>query len=264
MLSCVSCHDPHGNYRLIDEAGTIVHSGNPIIHSGSYGATPTASEAIGTYRLLAGKGYSRKYSDHLFQYDPPIAIAPQHYNRPETNVDTRVAYGKGTSEWCANCHGELAARVATGDHAHVAGIELGEEVARTYNRYVKTGDFNGSVANSYSSLVAFQSGDVTSIPHLAQLTKSNAGPGSTDKITCLTCHRAHASAWNAATRWNTKADFITVAAAYPGIDTADQLAGGRNAGGKTVAEYRKAMYGRDVSRFASYQRSLCNKCHAKD
>ncbi len=263
ILSCVSCHDPHGNYRIVDEGGTIATSGNPIVSSGSYGDLPTATEAVGSYRLLAGKGYRTKSYDNPFQYDPPLTVAPRNYNRPETYTDTRVAYGKGTTEWCANCHEQILTNGNAAGHIHPAGVELGDTVAGMYNRYLKTGDLNGSRLNAFTSLVPYQSSDTTGIAQLAQLTVSTAGPGPSDKVTCLSCHRAHASAWNAGMRWNTKGEFITVAGGYPGIDMPEKLAF-RNAGGKTEVEYKKALYDRDVSRFATYQRSLCNKCHGKD
>ncbi|RII27294.1 MAG: hypothetical protein CXR31_08590 [Geobacter sp.] len=262
-LSCISCHDPHGNYRLVDASGTIVQEGNPIIDSGSYGTPPTATEAVGTYRMLAGKGYGTKTVGHTFLYDPPIAVAPRNYNRPEIYVDTRVVYGKGTSEWCLNCHEEFASRTQSSSHIHAAGAELGSAIADTYNYYVKSGDLGGNQSTAFTSMVPFQSGDMTGVQQLADLRTSLGGPRPEDKITCLTCHRAHASPWNGMTRWNTDGSFLLVDSDYPGIDAAGK-GGGRNAGGKTRAEYKKAMYDRDPSKFATFQRSLCNKCHAKD
>jgi hypothetical protein len=66
-------------------------------------------------------------------------------------------------------------------------------------------------------------------------------------------------------RWNPAGSFITYAGHYPGTDAQDPAARRPQLStGKTVLEYQAAMYGRPPSRFASYQRSLCNKCHAKD
>jgi len=62
-LGCNSCHDPHGKYRRIggDTTYTIATTGAPIIASGSYNnsAVPTATQAVGSYRLLAGSGYTQ-------------------------------------------------------------------------------------------------------------------------------------------------------------------------------------------------------------
>jgi len=37
-----------------------------------------------------------------------------------------------------------------------------------------------------------------------------------------------------------------------------------NAHGRTTAQQTAGYYNRPVSKWASYQRALCNKCHAKD
>ncbi len=261
-LSCISCHDPHGNYRVVDSAGTVSNEGNPISGSGSYGAVPTDTSSVGTYRLLAGRGYQTKYAGHLFAFDPPMAVSPTVYNRSEASSDTRVAYGKGVSKWCANCHEALQTGM-DGSHVHPADMELGAVIARNYNSYVKSGDFTGSRATAYTSLVPFQSGEVTDPQKLSAELTSTAGPNQDDRITCLTCHRAHASGWDSIGRWNMKGEFLTIAGAYPGIDAIGK-GSSDDSTGKLRAEYQAAMYGRDASGFATFQRQLCDKCHAKD
>ncbi len=74
---------------------------------------------------------------------------------------------------------------------------------------------------------------------------------------CLTCHRAHASAWEYAARWNLEYEFLTQAsgAYYNGSY------GGR---GRTAAEVQDSYYDRPSTVFAPSQRQLCNKCHIKD
>ena len=67
---------------------------------------------------------------------------------------------------------------------------------------------------------------------------------------CLTCHRAHASAFRSIGRWDLSASHL--ADSHPGSE----------AGG---AEARNSYYGRDIAaEFGPYQRSLCNKCHVQD
>jgi hypothetical protein len=70
---------------------------------------------------------------------------------------------------------------------------------------------------------------------------------------CLTCHRAHASAFNNITRWDMEHEFLA-----EGWPTAANLVA---MGAVANADY----YGRDVATdFGEYQRSLCNKCHVQD
>ena len=261
-LSCISCHDPHGNYRLVDLQGTIAAEGNPIVSSGSYGAVPNGNETVGTYRLLAGRGYRTRSADNVFAHDPPIAVAPKDYNRSEASSDTRVAYGKGVSGWCANCHEGFISGGGM-NHTHPSDTELGSKVA-IYNVYVKSGDFSGSRATAYSSLIPFQSGEITDPQQLSVELTSTAGPNPDDRITCLTCHRAHASGWDSITRWNTKGTFLAVAGEFPGLDALGKRANNEDSGGKLKSEYQVAMYNRNASMFATFQRQLCDKCHAKD
>jgi hypothetical protein len=83
-----------------------------------------------------------------------------------------------------------------------------------------------------------------------------------DLVSCLTCHRAHATGWEHMMRWNDKATFLTYNGAWPGTDTTPNEP--QYARGRTSEETRAAYYDRPISVFASYQRTLCSKCHARD
>jgi hypothetical protein len=272
-MSCISCHSPHGSYRIMDAGGTtIATSGNPIGSSGSFGALPTSLTAVGTYRLLAGRYYqpSSVLGNFGFVSNPPIAIAPAISNRMENVSDTRVSYGKGMSEWCGNCHGSLqhnTVNPSTTVGNHPAGATaLLTNVYTTYNSYIYTGNLTNTDPNQgYNSLVPFEE-NISDLATLAADTLKTTGASSADVVMCLTCHRAHASAWDSCTRWNmAKGIYLTVAGAYPGID-AITLQGqqGEYATGKTMAEHQQSMYGRPPSKFAAFQWSLCNKCHEND
>jgi hypothetical protein len=270
-LSCISCHDPHGSFRLMDStSGTIARHGKPISGSGSYGVMPTPTEAVGSYRLLAGVGYApASYPLAPFASDPPIAVSPAVYNRAESTSDTRVAYGRGMSEWCVNCHSGLQHDIypgaTVGKHPYGSSAKLPTDVVATYNSYVNTGNLTGTIATAYTSMVPFEEG-ISDLSLLSADTSSTVGASTNDNVMCLTCHRAHASAWNSITRWNAvKGAYLTVAGAWPGVD-APTLQGqlGQNATGKTMTEYQQAMYGRPASQLSANQWSLCNKCHEND
>ncbi len=113
-------------------------------------------------------------------------------------------------------------------------------------------------------MVPFQIDNGTDLTQLRNLTTSKAGPQASDRVMCLSCHRAHASGWDSISRWNNKSTFLTVAGDYPGIDAGGNGAYGEYANGRTKAETQATFYGRPASIYATYQRSLCNKCHPKD
>jgi hypothetical protein len=274
-LGCISCHDPHGKYRVLSD-GTI-ESGAPAQGkvypytkgSGSYNNSeaPSATAAVGVYRLLGGQGYAPKsYPTVPFTADSPAAIAPSTYNRTEAVTQTRVAYGSGMSEWCKNCHNVMHSdTTGTGLLRHPAGsgAELGTTIAANYNMYTKSGNLTGEDTNSYWSLAPFETGHGNdaagraAMQGLARIDNSQlGGPTETSNVMCLSCHRAHASGWDSMLRWNGRTDYLVYSGSYTGSATYAQ--------GRTDAETTAAYYGRAATTFATYQRSLCNKCHIKD
>ena len=246
-LTCISCHDPHGRYRHLagsDQART----GAPIRESGSYGAEPDTASAVGVYRLLGGVGYQpvSVTGSYSFVSKAPVAVSPQDYNRSESATDTRVAYGTGMSEWCSNCHASMHNNddPAPGSFRHPAGnsAKLSATLIANYKRYdFRTGSVNADGATAYSSLVPYEMGtEVRSDLRAATLLTTGPSTGQ-ENVSCLSCHRAHASGFPAMGRWNFGADMVWDG--YPSP---------------------QAFYGRTQTYFATAQRSLCNKCHVRD
>ena len=247
-LSCISCHDPHGRYRHLAGSSEQFRTGAPIRESGSYGAEPDGATAVGVYRLLGGTGYQpvSVTGGYSFVSKAPVAVAPLEYNRSEAESDTRVAYGAGMSEWCSNCHSSMHNddAVAPGSFRHPAGnnAKLGATLIANYKRYdFRTGSVNADGATAYSSLVPYEMGTEVRSDLLAA-TLSTAGPSSgLENVSCLSCHRAHASGFPTLGRWNFGTDMV-----YDGFPPP------------------QAFYGRTQAYFATAQRSLCNKCHVRD
>jgi hypothetical protein len=134
---------------------------------------------------------------------------------------------------------------------------------------VGSGNMTGSAATSYDSIIPFQTDNTTNYTTLKALAVNDGsvktGPSTSDRVMCLSCHRAHATGWDYMTRWNaTGNEFIAVDGVWPGTDSASTIANqAKYAQGRTVAETTKA-YNDTTMHYGSYQRSLCNKCHAKD
>lgn len=266
-LACNSCHDQHGTLRRLSD-GTIANTGAPIMASGSYNTSPVpaAGQAVGVYRLLRGLG-SPAIAGVTYANTPPAAVAPSSYNRSEAATDTRVAYGAGMSDFCASCHTDM--HQGSGNLTHLVDTTLSAGRVANYNAYVGSGDLTGDVSTAYDSLVPLQTDNSTDYAALALLANNNgsdtSGASATDRVMCLSCHRAHASGWEYATRWDNEIELIIVDGEWPGTDAVSPDAAlGKWAKGRTVAERARAHNDTPATDYASYQRVLCNKCHAKD
>jgi predicted CXXCH cytochrome family protein len=241
-------------------------------HNATYNnsAVPTATRAVGAYRLLRGDA-SQNVSGVSFTAKF-IASAPSTYNQSEATNQVRVAYGANgftdtVGKWCATCH---PAMHSTGHYVHPIDRGLTTIIANNYGAYVSSGNMTGAAARSYLSLVPFAENtrDFTILKSHAKNDNSYLnGPASADKVMCLSCHRAHATGFPDMLRWNMEGEFITYAdaagnAAWPGTDTTPSVP--QLAWGRTGAETQAAYYGRPATLFGAYQRGLCNKCHAQD
>lgn len=242
-LGCTSCHDAHGQVNGGTKQGTAA-----ISVSGSYGAADPIDGSIhGNYRILGDAAYTAgdAITDaYAFSNAAPIA-------RANTSQGTMVDYGSGMSEWCANCHnGFLSA--TSGTHKHPANNDAGMNgQAINYNSYVATGDFTGTLATAYDSLVPFERG-VTDGSLLDMA--STVGPDAASNVMCLTCHRSHASANANMGRWDFEVELLEESHA---LASADVPAG-------AAVYYKNGAVVDVVAEYGQWQRSLCNKCHAQD
>ena len=269
-LGCQSCHDPHGQVRRTltgyQRGGTIGQLTLPIMASGSYNNSPepTATEAVGAYRILRGAGDATQGVTFV---DVPIAVAPSSYNASEATTQTRVAYGASGAatwgNWCGTCHADMH---SSGNYVHPVDEDL-NGLSAFYNAYKKSGDLTGTSATAYSSLVPFAeaTGNIPLLKTHATGTFLN-GPSTNDDVMCLSCHRAHASGMPEMLRFTYHYEFMTYGGNYIGMDN-PLMTSSRKATqtlSRNMADWQAALYDRPASQFATYQRVLCNKCHAKD
>jgi len=181
-----------------------------------------------SFRLLYSAG---EVQDGLYTFTNPAPDAEGFGLSGTEAADKHTAYHSGMSAWCANCHGDF--HHASGDLKHPSGEALGGDIASAYNLYNGTVDqTGGNQATAYLPQVAFEDPAMT--------TSSTSGPGSTSQVSCITCHRAHATSAPDAGRW----DFNIPLLAEDGVES----------GSYPIPDpYANPN-----------QRSLCNKCHVKD
>jgi hypothetical protein len=240
-LGCNSCHDPHGKVR-----GTH----GPVVDSGSYGGSPPSGTIFGNYRLLGDAGYNggNQANGYSFTNDAPVAAQNPLSMFGESDT-SHVDYGSGMSAWCANCHNEImnSEHTSTGGFDHPVNEVLASEYINRYNTYLKTGDLSGIRDTAYLQFVPFERG----VADASVLNPtSTLGPDTSSRIMCLTCHRAHGSAFIYGGRWDLRAQ--TIEESHP-------RAGDVGVIGNDISN---AYYGRDIlTEFGSGQKAFCDKCH---
>ncbi|MCL7489802.1 MAG: hypothetical protein M8357_16675, partial [Desulfobulbaceae bacterium] len=143
------------------------------------------------------------------------------------------------------------------DFVHPSGSSetLNSEIVSMYNSYINTGDLmasatgtgTGDIATAYLQFVPFERG--TNDTQLLDPT-STRGPNTNSRIMCLTCHRAHASAFSSIARWDFDAVLLADSHPAPGD------------GGLAGNDVHHSYYSRNIPlEFGSDQGPFCEKCH---
>ncbi len=184
-----------------------------------------------SFRLLHGVG-SIQDDTYTFTNPAPDAEGLRLFGGGEGD-SAHTAYRSGMSLWCGNCHNSFHNTSYPTVLKHPSGAALGATVASNYNSYNGTDDADGGLtATAYLNEVPFEDpGSETDMV---------AGPSSTSKVMCLTCHRAHASSARDAGRWDFDVTFLHE--------------DGEESGSYQIPDPYASLN----------QRSLCNKCHVKD
>lgn len=234
-----------GHNVISPDKGTIADPVNSMAPGGSYLAAFMHCTSChdphgqgGHFRILYGAPYSPKAMGYPYTFVNPapeaVGISWSGSSPGETNSN-HPAYNSGMSAWCGNCHGDFHGGGSPAVLRHPTGVGVGGTIAANYGVYNGTGHYDGDPTLSYLSLVAFEDPAVT--------TTSTDGPSSSSRVMCLTCHRAHASSAVNAGRW----DFDVTIWEEEGLES----------GSYAIPNPYAATAG-------IHQRSLCNKCHAKD
>lgn len=181
------------------------------------------------FRMLRGEGLVPA-GNFYFTNPAPDATGIDLQTGPET-PDHHTAYRSGMSDWCANCHGWFHDNGPGFEHPYHHGI--GGDERMTYRYYYGDSDpIGGDPAFAYLPEVPFES------PLMK--TGWTAGPTGPSFLSCMVCHRAHATSSPDAGRW----DF------HVRLLDSDGLESGSYA-------IPNPYPGPD-------QHSLCNKCHYQD
>jgi cytochrome c553 len=169
----------------------------------------------------------------VFEYSTPAPEAEGiPLSGPPESEGNHTAYRRGMSAWCGNCHGDYHAGSDGSAFRHAVDTILGREMIALYNRYRGTGFLDGTGQEAYTPAVPLE---------FAESTTGFRGPvPSGARLTCLSCHRAHASSGPAAGRW----DFS--------IETWSEE--GRRSGSYPLPNPYETTAGPE-------QRALCGKCH---
>jgi len=249
LLGCTSCHDAHG--QVLD--GTAGGSA-PVGASGSYAADAPVGTIKGNYRLLGDSLYEAGHNINdgfAFSNNAPVALA----NGSNGEV---VRYGSGMSEWCANCHTDyLVTDPDSSLGKHPTAVTLSKDgYDINYNSYVATGDFTGDVSTAFDPVVPIETGSTDQATLIAAGVTSTVGADANSQVMCLSCHRAHASAFNNMGRWDFEVDQLAKSA-YLNAGTTGFPATG-------IAMYGDGVAIDPVAQYGVAQRSLCNKCHVQD
>ncbi len=132
-----SCHDPHGQYPDDWQSGTIAKTGAPIIGSGSYNdsdPSPTASRAVGVYRLLARRRLHQGPRDvqRRSRGKGPVHLQPDRGDEPGPRRLRRRDGERPRDLGRTGAAPATRTMHSTGNYVHPVDQSLGSTIAAIY------------------------------------------------------------------------------------------------------------------------------------
>lgn len=145
------------------------------------------------FRMLHGVG---ELQGGLFSFSAPapegdgISLSAGIDEQPNRHA----AYRSGMTAWCGNCHGRHHELVGTG-FTHPIDDPLGIAERNQYDQYDGlTNPTGGNASTAYLPEVPFEDPGAGA--------SSTVGPTASSRLSCLSCHRAHATSAPSAGRWD--------------------------------------------------------------
>ncbi len=180
------------------------------------------------YRMLLGPGQQSSIG-FVFTRGAPLAEGISLVGAPE-GPGNHTAYQGGWSDWCGNCHGNYHQQGANNPFDHPSRRGLSSTVRDNYNTYDGTDNPTGGLfSTAYLPEVPLESASAT--------TDQLDGAGAASRLSCMSCHRAHATSAPNALRWDPNVTYL----ADDGVQSGSYV---------IPNPYPSAS-----------QRSLCEKCH---
>ncbi len=187
-LSCASCHDPHGtpNYRNLKSRpgagpGATVVSGTNVFQKIAPDGGSTAGGSVGNARAAY--------------------------------TESNIGYKSGFSAWCAQCHTALAANTAASAPAHFQG-HPSDEAINTPGYHTDPSHWIAGTGLGFGDGITQASGGAEGIPRVryqvptatSYFTARPVAMNGTEQVSCVSCHRAHGSSYDAGLVWPFRGD----------------------------------------------------------
>ncbi|MBI5576057.1 MAG: hypothetical protein HY896_06795 [Deltaproteobacteria bacterium] len=233
---CASCHDPHNRFgenvaawrQLRRKVNGIVHTGSETAAKGveSYGGNE-GTTAPGYEPILSNSRGDIRGGPNETTYlntrkdGNPLEGAKLYPNTAESDTNKNV-YRGGFSSFCAVCHGDFHGgngenrnadndKTRSGDAwiRHPTNVTMDRSTGSkygidTYNAAVTNSQGNNPNPVGYDWKYPLVKGDADfSVRANVASASDPATLAATDRIMCLTCHKAHASNYENMTRWDT-------------------------------------------------------------